>query len=99
MMQSVSSGHSRYLSTQYLANSSLSEDIQQFDFSGGVQQFSASMDQSYSQKNAMPYVRKQYSDKVWTKISLISPISDDITLYYIVSDLTHQLIGRALGLV
>ncbi|XP_022110985.1 DNA-dependent protein kinase catalytic subunit-like isoform X2 [Acanthaster planci] len=55
----------RYLSTQYLANSSLSEDIQQFDFSGGVQQFNASIDkdQSLSQRSSVPHIKKRYSNE------------------------------------
>ncbi|XP_071796803.1 DNA-dependent protein kinase catalytic subunit-like [Asterias amurensis] len=56
-------GPGRYLSSQYLTNSSLSEDIQQFDFSSGVQQFSPSSDQSFSQRGLVTQPRKKYIDE------------------------------------
>ncbi|XP_071815133.1 DNA-dependent protein kinase catalytic subunit-like [Apostichopus japonicus] len=47
----------RYLSSQYLADSSLSEDVHKFDFTGPVTQTGSSLDQSQSQGSRGSQIR------------------------------------------
>ncbi|XP_072167838.1 DNA-dependent protein kinase catalytic subunit-like [Diadema setosum] len=67
------SGPAHYLSSQYLSDSSLSEDIQQFDFSSGVHHFSSSMESqreaagsSQGSQGALSVVRTMDSHQVST---------------------------------